>query len=904
MKLKLIHSLAIAIAGVCISGLNAGAVSTNAPSTYKNITIDGSFDDWTGVPLAYNQPQLSGDVVQYQNLYVANDDDYLYVRFTLYTPADPFTSGQNYFVDVDTNYNTGDHEHGIGSDLFVQSGVGYYQAPGTFNAGAAGDVGWLSAPAAPASDFEYRISRHTLGINGLPMFTNNTVALYLESGESSGSEWFPNFSSSPLAGLTYTFAPSSAILTTNLALVGLSNSSWEVNPSGTDLGTNWLGQTYDDSPSPWISGLGLFGYTPSGAYPTIQTPLSSGPNTYYFRTHFTWNYSTINLAFVVTNYLSDGAVYYLNGVEVRRDRMPAGNVAYGTAASGTNSPVGQPDIFGFSGGPLQIGDNILEVETHQAPGSGSDMVFGLSLTAATQYPATIVNTNLPADQSVPVGQSVTFTADVLGSSLSYQWLEGGAPIAGATNAVFVIPFATTNDSGGYSLTVANSLATNTTRTAMLSVLNTPVVITNQPADQYVLEGHPTTLTVSATGSYPLGYQWFFNDNIISNATNASYSIAFVNSTNAGNYYVTVSNPTGPINSRTAVLTELLDIIPPAVTNVTATASKILLTFSEPVDSVTAGNPAYYTLSSGWTVSNVVVNSANQVTITPSLPFNLGTLYSVTVNGVKDLFGNAANTTVSFTTTIVIDGKVDDWQGIAPIYDNPTPGNDGAADFKDIYVYNDDANYYFRATLWHDIPGTNGFFPKYADMYFNTDNDINTGYEYGFIGSELLHESSAFYQEKLGNKNDESSAGAGPIVGLNYLIAPTVAETNFPADFEWKYSRNATFADGTPVFPTNVISFLWEGSQIGYLSPNNFAPADGASLIYYTNAVPLSVPGLPLGQLAIYNVTGGKIALAWDPPGTLQCNSSLGGNSWTNMPGATSPYIIPSSNGQQFFRLAQ
>jgi hypothetical protein len=97
-----------------------------------------------------------------------------------------------------------------------------------------------------------------------------------------------------------------------------------VDDSGTDNGTNWLDSAYNDSQSPWASGDGLFGYTPTpGDYPAIKTPLTStGQNTFYFRTHFTWNNLPDNLAFVVTNYLSDGAVYYINGAEVDRIRMP------------------------------------------------------------------------------------------------------------------------------------------------------------------------------------------------------------------------------------------------------------------------------------------------------------------------------------------------------------------------------------------------------------------------------------------------------------------------------------------------------------------------------------------------------------------------------------------------------
>ena len=122
--------------------------------------------------------------------------------------------------------------------------------------------------------------------------------------------------------------------------------------------------------------------------------------------------------------------------------------------------------------------------------------------------------------------------------------------------------------------------------------------------------------------------------------------------------------------------------------------------------------------------------------------------------MKDLYGNAAHGTASVAPTIIItiDGDISDWAGIPPIYDNPTPGSDGAADFKDIYVYNDANYYYFRVTLWHDIPSANGCFPKYCNMFFDTDNNNGTGYS--AIGSEFLQQSGSFYQERGGTFSSE------------------------------------------------------------------------------------------------------------------------------------------------------
>jgi hypothetical protein len=68
-------------------------------------------------------------------------------------------------------------------------------------------------------------------------------------------------------------------------------------------------------------------------------------------------------------------------------------------------------------------------------------------------------------------------------------------------------------------------------------------------------GQPAAFSVVADGTAPLRYQWFFNTNsALPNATNASYSIASAQLTNAGTYSVRVTNNYGGITSSFALLT--------------------------------------------------------------------------------------------------------------------------------------------------------------------------------------------------------------------------------------------------------------------------------------------------------------------------------------------------------------
>src|SRR5262249_22696695 len=83
-------------------------------------------------------------------------------------------------------------------------------------------------------------------------------------------------------------------------------------------------------------------------------------------------------------------------------------------------------------------------------------------------------------------------------------------------------------------------------------------ISSQPTSQTVNTGDAATLSVTATGSVPLSYQWqkmvsgtWTN---ISGATSASYSISSAQPSDAGQYQVVVSNSAGTVTSNTVSLT--------------------------------------------------------------------------------------------------------------------------------------------------------------------------------------------------------------------------------------------------------------------------------------------------------------------------------------------------------------
>src|SRR5688572_31956962 len=171
-KLTLASLLALSLAASATAG------------TFKRITIDGSFADWAGTPLAYSDASETTAGADFRDVYVANDEQYLYIRFTLYTNDTPFTSRNNIFIDGDNNSASGFHPLGLafGSEMLIQSGTGYQEKNGGFNEGAINGLGWSAAPPANAADFEIRIARAaTYGNDGLPVFAGDTIAILLEA---------------------------------------------------------------------------------------------------------------------------------------------------------------------------------------------------------------------------------------------------------------------------------------------------------------------------------------------------------------------------------------------------------------------------------------------------------------------------------------------------------------------------------------------------------------------------------------------------------------------------------------------------------------------------------------------------------------------------------------------------
>jgi hypothetical protein len=169
-------------------------------------------------------------------------------------------------------------------------------------------------------------------------------------------------------------------------------------------------------------------------------------------------------------------------------------------------------------------------------------------------------TAVPHSATVGAGAAITLfaAATTTGSPLGYQWQFNGVSIDGATAASLVLSNMQPTNAGSYTVVVTNAAAAITSPAAMLNVL-VPPMITTPPQTRTNSAGTAATFSAAASGSGPLNYQWLLNGSNLQNNANiqganaSTLQIANVQSVDAGNLGLIVSNAVGAAIATIAIL---------------------------------------------------------------------------------------------------------------------------------------------------------------------------------------------------------------------------------------------------------------------------------------------------------------------------------------------------------------
>jgi hypothetical protein len=165
------------------------------------------------------------------------------------------------------------------------------------------------------------------------------------------------------------------------------------------------------------------------------------------------------------------------------------------------------------------------------------------------------------------GGGVTFSVTGEGYNPQYKWKKGATDvvnvagrITGNNTTALTIANLVAGDAGLYSCEISGGCGVSVTSSQATLTVNDPIVITTQPVNVTACAGTNVSMSVVATPSSGLTYQWLFNNGggggFVSVGVNSpGYPINGVSSSNAGTYYCRISNGCGAtLNTNQVILT--------------------------------------------------------------------------------------------------------------------------------------------------------------------------------------------------------------------------------------------------------------------------------------------------------------------------------------------------------------
>ncbi len=452
--------------------------------------------------------------------------------------------------------------------------------------------------------------------------------------------------------------------TTNVLIAA--GSTWKYLDNGTDQGSAWTTSAFNDST--WSSGPAQLGYGDGDEATVISFGLDANNKfvTAYFRRSFVVANPAQIQGLILSVLRDDGAVTYLNGVEVHRLSMPAGPIGFQTLAStsseypfeGTNLP---PSL-------LVAGTNVIACEVHQGTLSSSDVSFDLELlaiqSADTNVHPVVSLTAPPNGQLVGAPASLTLAAaatDADGTVTNVAFYANGTKLADDPTTPFSFAWngipaglyaiaAIATDNTGLSTTssvISLTVSTNTAAPAVfaktpaagnVSSLNQITVTFSKPvlgvdASDLLINGTPATGVTGTETNFTFSFP-----------QPAFGTVAITWSTSHG--ITDLFTPPAAFNQTGAGATwsyQLLDSAPPVMASLNpppgagvASLTSVSITFNEAVTGVNApdlqigGLPA--ATVSGTGAGPYVFSFAQPATGTVNLAWIAG-------HGIQDSSGN-------------------------------------------------------------------------------------------------------------------------------------------------------------------------------------------------------------------------------------------------------------------------
>lgn len=252
--------------------------------------------------------------------------------------------------------------------------------------------------------FEYTPDPNYFGADSFAYRANN--------GTASSEAATVSLTIRPTLDLPNGIADAYSVRTGNVLFTGQSNetvvkagAAWRYLDDGSNQGTAWRAADFDDSA--WSVGTAQLGYGEDDEATVVDYGGSASARhiTTYFRHEFELSdidrIETLNLQLL----RDDGAVVYLNGVQIARSNLSS-TFSYLTTALVDTTGSSETRFFSFAvdtanlaAGTLREGRNVLAVELHQSRANSDDLSFDLALAAVRDVPDDPVLNDVDLDRT-------------------------------------------------------------------------------------------------------------------------------------------------------------------------------------------------------------------------------------------------------------------------------------------------------------------------------------------------------------------------------------------------------------------------------------------------------------------------------------------------------------------------
>jgi hypothetical protein len=237
-----------------------------------------------------------------------------------------------------------------------------------------------------------------------------------------------------------------------------------------------------------------------------------------------------------------------------------------------------PGVLAFTGYTSEVITGFADTgAAFTVPASNGSVTLQVARTYGSSGPVSI-------SYSTTVAGTADAGWDYSGASGTLSWADGDT-----TNKTFTVPFISRPlETGNLTLWVELSNPTGGAISGMpyaalvtivesnLNFITPPNVVLQQP-NETIIEGQNATISVVASGTQPLAYQWQKNGTNISGATNGTYIISDVQMADTGDYTVVVSNSSGIVATTGALLT----VNPFEITSLTIQTNNVVITWTAP-----------------------------------------------------------------------------------------------------------------------------------------------------------------------------------------------------------------------------------------------------------------------------------------------------------------------------------